>query len=208
MARFPLYEEVGWRVPFTEEFQFKTITSQFDDLGREKRRRKWLFPKRNIRLKYAKCDVAKIRTLWQFYQARYGSYGVFHFFQYGSNQYVDEYVWTGDGDITTFSTPSSAATNRTFYRDPAGTDPKVTLTETPSPTGVNQITFNDAAGTDGADQIVFGSAPNVGDRITMDFTGILKIRCRFDQDQLSMEQMYNQLTTIGIILKGLLNDET
>ena len=60
-------------------------------------------------------------------------------------------------------------------------------------------------GEDGADLISFATAPDDGARITMDFTGYLKVRCRFAEDMLDFQTFYARLVSAGIKLQGLLN---
>ena len=52
MALFPAYSSIEYGNPVVEEMQFKTLFSNFDDLGEERRKRKWLYPKRLITLQY------------------------------------------------------------------------------------------------------------------------------------------------------------
>jgi len=40
----------------------------------------------------------------------------------------------------------------------------------------------------------------------MDFTGVLKVRARFDEDVLSFEDFLNQIITTGVKIVGLLNE--
>jgi len=60
-------------------------------------------------------------------------------------------------------------------------------------------------GEDGADLISFATAPDDGARITMDFTGYLKVRCRFAEDMLDFQTFYARLVSAGVKLQGLLN---
>ena len=195
MALFPEYDTIGYVNPLVITLNFKTLTSQFDEEGEEKRRRKWLYTKRDITLSYQYISRQDMRMIWQFYQARYGSYQAFNFFlPYADETYVGEYVGTGDGTTVIFNLPSKNASGKIVYIDSSETE------ET------TDYTYTAVGGTDGADKIEFVVAPNDGERITFDFAGILKTRCRFMDDNLSFEQMYNKFNTVGVKLKGLLNE--
>lgn len=194
MAKFPEYSTVNYGNPLTVGLQYKTLISNFEGLGKEIRRRKWLFVKRNITLKYQYISRTDARTIWDFYNDVYGSYTAFLFFLEYSDTYVKEYFCTGDGATTTFTLPGKYSASYTIYHDGiaySGSD----------------FTLNADAGEEGADQVVFDAAPNTGVRLTISFTGYLVIRCRFAEDNLTYEQMYNKFNNIGIVLTGLLLDE-
>lgn len=190
MAAYPDFTSIAVEEPYHEEINWKTMVSQFDDLGEEQRKQKWLYPKRSVTLRHAYITKAKARDIWKFYIARGGAYDAFNYFVPFADAYTSEYVGTGDGTSTSFNLPCKDISTRTVYID--GTSVADTITT--------------AGGADGADLITFGTAPSDGQRITMSFTGRLKIRCRFEEDNLSFDQLYNDLVTIGIKLKGLLNE--
>lgn len=201
MAKFPSYTTVGYTSPLKVSIIFKNLKSNFDDLGSEKRRRKWLFPKRNITLVYDYITSAKAKIIWDFYKARYGSYEAFNFFFKDEDSYTDEYVGTGDGSTTGFDMPGKETSARSLYVD------EELYSEAADATSEGDYYIVSEGGADGADNIQFNSIPPIGGRITVDFTGLLKVRCRFKEDNLDYTQIVLRLTTIGITLKGLLNDE-
>jgi len=209
VAKFPDFSDINYDFPIVIEFQTKTLVSQFDDEnvpGREKRRQKWTVPRRNIRIPYNNkfFTAANIRTIWKFFVARMGRYEVFSFYldapfiersNYGIQDYESEYVGVGDGSTTQFSLPGKSISNETVYK---GGDPLATSGE---------YWIDPQAGSDGEDILHFTVAPEEGNRVTVDFTGVLKIRCRFMQDAFSYEDFYNIVGRSGVELKGLLNDE-
>lgn len=195
MAAFPSLSSAPAANPFHEEMEFKTLISQFDDLGEEKRKKKWLYPKRNITFQYNYITKAQGKTLWQFYLARGGSYEAFNVFYEFSDSYVDEYVGTGDGATTVFNLPAKTSSSYTLKVD--GVDKEA---------GGVDYTFGSAGGTDGADKVTFESAPASGTRITWSFTGYLKVRARFTEDKYTWETFYDRLVVAGLPLKGLLNE--
>ena len=194
MASFPSLTSIGYISPFEVGMRYKTLTSNFDDIGEEKRRRKWLYPRRDIVVQYDHISKNDTRTLWQFYMDRYGRYEAFNFFLGYTDDYEGEYVGTGDGSTLVFNSPSKSASSYVIYVD--GTEKTETI----------DYTFGSGSGADGADTITFVIAPTSGQRITMDFGGILKIRCRFAEDNLSYQVFTHYLGTMGIKLEGLLNE--
>jgi len=191
MAEFPLMSRAIH--PLVEQIQFKTLVSRFDDLGEETRKKKWLYPRRRISLAFKGLSLADAKTLWAFYIARGGSFEAFNWFHLFSNTYVGEYVGTGDGSTTNFNLPSKDASSRKLYID--GEE----QTE-----GVNW-TFTAEGGADSADLCELTTAAASGQRITFDFTGYLKVRCRFDEDYADFRIFVRTLTEAGIKLQGLLN---
>jgi hypothetical protein len=291
MAKYPTNSEVPRRNPEAVTIRQKTLTSQFDDNGREKRRRKWLYPKRDVSVVHEGLTKAQIATLYDFYMARSGSYEAFSFFLTLSNTYTGEYVGTGDGTTVSFDLPAVnsatyklyvsaveqdedqgiiltesvtqanttltmadgsaaadfsdagvfAAGNYMVVTDSGGREAKGwfgTLAGTEMPVmsargGATQnwesvdvafdgddedgytvevYNFRDYAleaggGADGADKVTFFVAPNDGSQITYDFTGNLKIRGRFLEDNMTYETFYDRIVNTGLQIRGLLNDE-
>ena len=109
MAKFPEISQVGARSPLKVTINFKTLVSNYDDLGKEQRKQKWLYPKRDILIQYAWITKDEMETLWEFYLARSGSYEAFNFFmpepEGNYPSYTGEYVATGDGTTDTFNLP-------------------------------------------------------------------------------------------------------
>lgn len=197
MAKFPDYSEINYSVTVVGGAQFKTIITGFDDLGRERRKRKWLYPKREVVVSYEYLSKTNAMTLYQFFYDRAGSYEVFTFFDQTSHTYEGEYIATGDGSTLIYNLPCRNSGGRTIYVN--GAEQTITT----------DYTYSALGGTDGCDEITFEapSVPTNGHRITMDFTGNLKIRCRFKEDNYTFETFLNQFITAGISLQGLLNDQ-
>jgi len=200
MAEYPSYTSVGYAAPTVIETKFKTLISNFDDQGKEKRRRKWLYPKRMVSLQYGNITSDEAAVLWQFFLDMYGTYGSFSFYNKDRETYSGEYVGTGDGTTTVFSLPSKQAADTTIYVDGTASE------EDTDYTYYSSVTVT-GAGVDGSDRVVFNVAPTTGDRITYDFTGILRITCRFVEDFVSFASFHKRLTTATMQLQGLLNDE-
>lgn len=203
MAEFPSYVTIGLRNPLDFQIRFKTLKSKFDDLGKTQHKQKWLYPKYNINLVYEYITKSQIETLWEFYLARKGSYEAFNFFipepESTYPTYTGIYIGTGDGTTETFNLPCKTSSNRTVYHDALPYEEDV------------EYNFTAGGGEDGADKIDFSdssmTAPANGVRLTMDFTGILKIRCRFMEDILNYSMFWDRVASSKLILEGFLNDE-
>lgn len=205
MAKFPEWTDIQFDFPMDIEFETKTLMSNFDGMGKEKRRRKFLFPRRNVKLTYSDRFLtrAQVRTLWQFYLDRGGAYEAFSFFvtappasaaASGLNTFEGEYIGVGDGVTTDFTLPGRSVQNELVYHDNVEYIP-------------SDYTIIPTGGADGADKITFVAAPAAGLVLTIDFTGVLRLRCRFMEDNLSYQDFYNIVARTGLELKGLLNDE-
>lgn len=210
MAKYPEWNEIQWDFPLDVELESRVLTSQFDGLGKEKRRLKFLQIRRNIRIRYEDRFLTreKVTTLWQFFQARNGPFEAFSFFHgspgkaiddYELNNFVDEYIGVGDGSTTGFDLPcKNIQSNPTVYYRRSGAKNSYNPTD---------YEISGEMGADSADRINFDTAPLAGDVLSIDFRGTLKTRCRFANQVASFQDFYNILGTIGLELKGLLNDE-
>ena len=200
MTAFPEITSVPFINPVVEQLQFKTLITNFDDLGREQRKQKNLYPKRAITLKFEWLTKLQAQVLYQFYIDRAGAFNVFKFFLPSPRgvqnySYVKEYVGTGDGATRVYSLPSRAAAAYTVYIDSVAKS---------SP---SDYSFSVLGGPDGEDKITFVDQVNAGGRITFSFTGQLKVVCRFKDDELSFESFFDKLVNTGVQLQGLLNDD-
>ena len=199
MSAFPEITSVPFGNPIIQELQFKTLITGFDDLGREQRKQKWLYPRRLITLKYNYITKVEAQTLFQFYITMGGAYQAFSFFYpcpRGSNySYLYEYVGTGDGSTLSFNAPSKLASSYTLYVDTASQEEST------------DYDLTGEGGPDGEDLIDFVAAPSYGERITFSFTGRLRVRVRFKEDKFAFEEFFDRLVSTGIQLQGLLNDE-
>lgn len=171
---------------------FKTLTSAFDS-GKEQRRRKWLFPKYDITAKFDNLSSADVDVLWQFFVARKGSYEAFYFYLIDSAQqtysYTEEYIGIGDAVIGTFDIPGKDTSAQVIYLD-----------------GVAQgsgYSILVGGGDGNSDRVQFDTVPADGVLVTGDFTGYLRVRCRFKNDVLTKELFEALLYRIGIEMKGL-----
>jgi hypothetical protein len=194
MTAFPdLLSSVRPINPFSESIEYRTLTSEYES-GAAVSKQKWLFPKRTLPLKYKSITTAKARTLWQFFISRKGKHLPFNVFLPWASEYLGEYIGTTNGTTTIYNLPSKTASGLTVYRAGAA------LTG-----GGVDYTFTATGGEDGADKLTLTAAGAAGQYLTCDFTGLLKVRCKFAEDIMSFETFYNRLVTSTLTLKGLLN---
>ncbi len=194
MAIFPSLDTISIISPLSLSIETKTLISFYSGAGRETRKQKWVYPKRNLRaVGYKWLTLDDANTLWQFYMDRGGAYEAFNTFLEHSDSYANEYLGTGDGATVSFNMPSKNATSELIYVDSIlKTDPA-------------DYAFTAIGGTDGADKIVFVVAPSDGSIITTNFTGYLKIHSRFAEHSLEYDLFFRKLSHMGISIKGLFN---
>jgi len=194
MAIYPQESSVKISSPFSEQLQFKTLIGSAGVEGKEIRKRKRLYPRRLITLTYETITHTKARTLWAFYIARGGSYEAFTFYYPRLDTYIKEYVGVGDGSTVAFDLPFQDGSDISVYVDNALVN-------------VDDYDVDIDSGTDDCDLLTFDTAPSNGEKITASFTGYLKLRARFAEDVFDFDTFYRALTTTGIKLQGVLNDE-
>jgi uncharacterized protein (TIGR02217 family) len=185
MAAFPSTPTPTWT--YSIEPQWRTLVTEFDS-GEEQRRQKWLYSKYNVKLSFSGLSATAAGNIYEFYQARKGSYEAFHFFDYYSSTHSNVYVGTGDSTSLSFDIPGKQTSSRKIYLNGNET---------------TAVAYTTAAGTDGSDLVTFTGAPTSTQIITTDFAGLLRIRCRFADDNLSKDNFVTQLFSYGIVLKGL-----
>jgi len=189
MAVFP--ENILPVYPVLIEPEWHTLISNFDD-GSEQRRQKSLYARYNVRLQYKSLSAANAQTIWDFYMARRGAFEAFYFFDPSptigiTTSHTGLYVGTGNGSTDIFDLPGKSTSSQTVYVD--GYSPSYSIL-----TG---------GGAGSADRVDFVAAPGEASSISCDFTGSLRIRCRFAHDKLSKELFMTVLYNYGIELKGL-----
>jgi len=202
VAKFPEYGDLPIDPSYDLRIKWKTLINRFNDEGQENRKQKWLYPRRDFSIVCKNITKANAEVLWEFYNARKGSYGEFNFFVPEPEEtypsYTGEYVHVGDGSTDVFNLPCKWSSARTLYV--AG----IVQTED------DDYTFTALGGEDGADKIDFEdssmSPPSNGAVILLNFTGILKVRCRFAEDIMSFKVFMDRVATIGVEITGLLHD--
>lgn len=195
MAIFP--EAIIPAHPFDLEPTWDTLITPFDS-GAEQRRQKSLYPRFNARFRLNALESANAQTIWSFFMARKGSFESFYFFDpvpdipgIGTTSYDDLYIGTGDGSTDVWDLPGKSTSSQVIYIDGAAQ----TLT--------TDYVILTGGGDGSADRVDFVTAPSTGEAITCDFTGKLRIKCRFVQDRLSRSLFMTVLFNFGIELKGL-----
>lgn len=201
MALYPSYTDINYSLPRIITPVNKTLISTYDNQGAEQRKRKWLYNKWNVQLNYQYLTYQEARTLWQFFINRHGRYESFHWIDEYIDTYANVYFGTADGETTVYNLPFKDAQYKTIYAN------NVEWGEGEDSTSAGDYYIDEDAAADGGDVIHFNVAPLAGYYLSCDFTGKLKIKCRFDADEMSFEQYYHRLTTVGVNLIGLHLDE-
>lgn len=153
------------------------------------RRRRWLYAKYDVVVKYTALESANSKILWAFYMARNGSFEAFYIIDYYAYDHVGLYIATGDSSTTIFDIPGQSTSSRTLY---------VNGVET-----ATGFTYLSGGGDGSSDRVEFTTAPSLGAIITIDFTGYLRIKCRFANDYLDRVNFTTSLMQYGVELTGL-----
>lgn len=167
---------------------WKTEIGTFEN-GGEQRRSKWVFPKYNVSLKLTSLSPANSNVIWEFYMKMRGAFSSFYFFDRYSYGHFNLFICTTDGINGTYDIPGKSTSSQTIYEN--GTEK------------TSGFTIDIGGGDGGSDRIIFDSVPPEGVIYSLDFTGFLRIKCRFLQDNLNRETFAATLVRYGIELKGL-----
>lgn len=175
--------------------RFKTLVSTCD-AGNEVRRSKQEYPVFDVLVTYDMLTKTEMDVLWNFFLARKGRYDAFYIYNLAdislvtSTGFTSLYVGTGDGSTTTFDVPGRSTSSQTLYVD-----------------GVEDsgAAFSSGGGASNSDRVEPSSTPAAGDILTVDFTGYLRMRVRFDSDTGFNRRLfeYTYYQTGGIQLYGL-----
>lgn len=193
MATYP--EDPAPIYPLIVTPRWDTIISRMDG-GAEQRRQKTLFPLYDVEVRYDALANADARTLYEFFMARKGRYEAFYIYDLGllageAFAHSAQFVGSGDGSTDTFDLPGRSTSNQTIYVDGA----EQTLS--------THYTISSGTGVSGADQVMFVTAPADGAVITADFTGFLRMRCRFADDTLARELFQTTRYRFSVKLTGV-----
>jgi uncharacterized protein (TIGR02217 family) len=178
--------------------EWRTMINEMDS-GSEERTAKWMYAKYNVTVTYDYLSATQMKTLYAFYMACKGAKEAFYIYDLGllcsvSNNHVDLYCGTGDGSNLWFDIPGRSTSSHSV---------KVAKVVQSS----EDYTINtEGGGGGGSDRIVFdaGLAPAAGNIVDCSFTGYLRMRVRFANDQQSFDMFtMNYYRTGGIQLKGL-----
>jgi uncharacterized protein (TIGR02217 family) len=193
MAVFPEGVALAW--PIVIEPTWDTLIHTTDS-GAEQRRQKSLYPRFNVKFQLRGKSATDAQTIWDFFMARKGAFESFYFFDPAPNMsiltsYDDLFIGTGDGDTEVFDIPGKSTSSQVIYID--GTTQTLTT----------DYVILTGGGDGNADRVDFVTAPALGTAISCDFSGRLRINCRFAYDSLPKELFATILFNFGIELKGL-----
>lgn len=167
--------------------RWKTVTSQADT-GVQQRLQKQIQDLYDVTLQYNALSAANVALLWNFYQARKGSFEEFTFDTLESSTWENIYVGIGDGVTTVFDLPGKSSSSQSVFLNGAEDE---------------NVSFLTGGGTDSADRIVFTNAPGTNVIITCTFTGYMQVKCHFKEDSMSKNAFTYNLYRTGLLLEGL-----
>jgi hypothetical protein len=105
--------------------------------------------------------------------------------------HVDQYIGTGDGTTEIFDIPGRSTSSQTIYVDSV------------EQTVTTDYVILTGGGTSSSDRVDFVSPPALGAIITCDFSGYLRMRVKFAEDQMSYDLFVTTLYNVGLSMKGL-----
>jgi len=193
MATFPESPKPSY--PLIVRPSWKTLISSIGT-GKEQRRQKSLFPVYDVVVKYNVLSSANAKILYEFYMARKGAYEAFYIYDLTllanvAFNHTEQYCGTGDGSTDIFDIPGRSTSSQVIYAD--GIEQTITT----------DYTILEGGGESDSDRVSFVSTPPSGTIITCDFTGFLRMRVRFLNDNLDREAFMTNLFSYGIELRGL-----
>lgn len=187
MAEFPTSPAPSYPLIITQVWN--TIITPFDS-GAEQRRSKMSFPIFDVEMLFDPISKSELQTLWAFYQARKGAYEAFYLYTIPVTEDFDAlYVGVGDGATDVFDLPGKTTSSQSIY-----------LNNALQSSGYSILT---GGGEASADRVDFTVAPTAGDVISCDFTGYMRIHCRFAEDSMSKEMFNYVLYKTGLALTGV-----
>jgi len=200
MALYPTYDQIKYRQMNSGRKQ-KVLIGNVDELGKEVRKRKWLYKKRTRTLSYEYLTKNELRQLLQFQDDHDLIYTPFVFIDVQINSYSNEYIATGDGSTDTFNMPCKSSTSRTIYIN------GLSYSEATDSTGIGDFYIIQNGGIYNVDQLIFFVAPLAGTRITCDFKGQLAFKGRLAGEiQSSINSRYLNDNQAVVSIQGLLWD--
>jgi hypothetical protein len=193
MAIFP--EDISPIYPYTIEPEWDTLVKRADS-GAEQRRQKALYPRFNVRFQLSHLATADAQTIWDFFMARKGRFESFYYFDPLPDlgivtTYDNLFIGTGDAATEVFNLPGKSTSGHVIYVD-----------------GVTQALTTDyvilTGGGDGsADRVDFVTPPADTESLSCDFTGKLRVNCRFAYDKMPRTLFMTILFSYGIEMTGL-----
>lgn len=153
------------------------------------RRGRWMYAKYDVTVKYTALDSTGSKILWAFYMARKGALEAFYIIDYDVYDHVGLYLGTGDASTTIFDIPGQSTSSRTLYVNGAET--------------ATGFAYLSGGGDGSSDRVEFSTAPALGAILTIDFTGYLRIKCRFANDNLDRVNFMTTLMEYGMEMTGL-----
>lgn len=175
--------------------KWRTIVTPMES-GKEQRRAQWVYPKFDVTVTYTALVSSNVQNLYDFYMDRRGSYEAFYVYDMALHKSISRshdglFVGNGDSTTLTFDLPGRSISAETIFLDGSSVSSSTYAILT-------------GGGESSADRVQFDAAPSTGQVITADFTGYLRIRARFADENLPFELFEANLQRTGAInLMGL-----
>jgi len=190
MAVYPdIISSVPSNIPFQWSLIQQVIATKFEN-GVERRRLIRFGKYRVITLQYQQIQFVKVRVIYNFYNAQRGPLTSFKFFFPDVSYHFDEYAGYAESGQTTLIMPSKGGTNVILKQD------GVVVSEA-------DYIFTPYAGPDGEDRVTLAYGAPAGAKYTLDFTGVLKIKARFDEAPIVFNEIKATFSSLTIVLKQL-----
>jgi uncharacterized protein (TIGR02217 family) len=191
MAKFPETNPTP-NYPLTIIPKWRTIKTPMES-GKEQRRSAWVYPQFDVKVNYTAMVSSNAQNLYEFYMARQGSYEAFHIYDMALHRSISRthtglFVGNGDSTTVTFDLPGRSVSAETIYIDG-------------SSQSTSNYTLVTGGGVSSSDRVTFSTSilPSTGEVITADFTGYLRIRARFADDNMPFELFEANLQRTGSI---------
>lgn len=177
-------------IPFQWGYQQRVAISTFTT-GVESRRLVQNAPRKSVRIRYKYVTREEAQRLYNFYQQQQGAFRPFAFFFPNPQGYEKEYCGTYTGMTKNINLPSKVTNSSSYQQLYVGNTP------------VSNYTFNMGASPDTGDMAVLGGTPVIGDKYYLSFEGRLKIKARFSDNPIEIDELKNKYSSFTIELVGL-----
>lgn len=179
-------------IPFQWQYEQRVLVSEFAD-GSESRRLSWQSNKKSVAISYRYISRTQARDLYEFYRKMEGPLTSFSFFFPNSLTYYKEFcgTYTGTTSINLPSLSDEGASVKDLY---AGNTLLVQDVD---------YKFYRAGSYDGGDRVELLFTPVAGSKFFWSFTGRLKVKARFEEGPIQINEIKDRFSSLSVELVGL-----
>jgi hypothetical protein len=184
-------------IPFQWGYEQKIIKNQFAN-GSESRRLMWQTPRRAVSIQYSYLQLYDTQRLYDFYASKSGPYQSFAFFFPQTQEYTKEFCGTSDGEEHSINLPSKidASIQPVSYELYQG--------ENVFPSASYLVSLGTGPNSEDVLTLVNPTATFlIGKKYYWSFVGRLKLKARFDENPVEIEEVKDQYSTFTVNLTGL-----